>query len=243
MDKKILFDGDVLAYRCAWSENESTAEQAVLKLEELISSVIGEVDPWGTKSNRFFFLTGKGNFRNEIAKTAVYKGNRKDQPKPQHLALLREHMLLKYDAILSENCEADDMIGIFANRFGYDNVVIVSIDKDFEQIPTTIFNPSRWEWKTVDTWTATKNLYKQILMGDTVDNIVGIFRVGPVKAEKLLEGCDSEVALYNACVDAYDTGKYGGEIDTYFKAKERVHENAQLLYILREPDKMWTPPT
>jgi 5'-3' exonuclease len=139
-------------------------------------------------------------------------------------------MIMKYDAILSENCEADDMIGIYANRFGYDNVVIVSVDKDFEQIPTTIFNPSKWEWKTVDIWTATKILYKQILTGDAADNIKGLLRVGPVKADKLLEGLTEEKDLYEAVVKAYDGDK------------GRVLENARLLWLRREEGQMWQPP-
>ena len=237
MTKYTLYDGDVLCYRSAWSEKDSTEDQAIMKLDELISNIIGEVDAWGTKSHRKFFLTGRGNFRHDIAKTAVYKGNRKDTPKPVHLGALRQHLILHYDAIVSEGCEADDLIAIWSNRLGYDNVVIVSIDKDFEQIPTTIFNPTKWEWKTIDPWTATKNFYKQILMGDRVDNIIGIYNVGPVKSEKILATCDSEKALYWACVEAYGETELGD-----CTAEERVLENGRLLWIQRKPDQLWQPP-
>lgn len=242
MDKYILFDADVLCYRCAWSEQDSTEEEAKLKLDELIGQIIGEVDPWGTKRNRRFFLTGKGNFRYDIAKTAIYKANRKDTEKPKHFGALKDYLCVKYDALITEGHEADDAIGIMANYFGYSNCIIVSIDKDFEQIPTTIFNPSKWEFKEVDEWTATKNFYKQILTGDRVDNIIGIYGIGPAKAEKILAGCDNEKALYNACVDAYDNGKYGGDISTYELAKERVLENGRLLWIQRYPGELWEPP-
>lgn len=238
MSKYILFDGDVLVYRCAWSEQESDEDQAKLKLDELISNIIQEVDPYGTSKNRKFFLTGRGNFRYDIAKTAVYKGNRKDTEKPKHLGTLREYLMLKYDALVTEGYEADDAIGIHANYYGYENVVVVSIDKDFEQLPTTLFNPSKWEWKTVDKWTATKNFYKQILTGDRVDNIIGIYGIGPAKAEKLLAGCDSEKALYNACYDAYET--FGSE--TTKAAGERVLENGRLLWIQRTLGELWQPP-
>ena len=237
MNKYILFDADVLVYRCAWAEQESSEEEAKLKLDELIGNIINEVDPWGTSKNRKFFLTGKGNFRHEIAKTAVYKGNRKEVEKPVHFSALRNYLMLKYDALVTEGCEADDAIGIHANYYGYDNVVIVSIDKDFEQLPTTIFNPSKWEWKTVDTWTATKNFYKQILMGDRVDNIIGLYGIGPAKANAILEGCDSEKALYNSCFLAYL--KISDSVDG---AEERVLENARLLWIQRYTGEMWQPP-
>jgi 5'-3' exonuclease, N-terminal resolvase-like domain len=243
VDKYILFDADVLVYRCAWAEKDSDEATALLKMDELIGHIYEEVDPYGTSKNRKFFLTGKGNFRYDIAKTAVYKGNRKDTEKPKHFAALRDYLIFKYDAIVTQGCEADDAIGIHANYYGYDRVVIVSIDKDFEQLPTTIFNPSKWEWKTVDTWTATKNFYKQILMGDRVDNIIGLYGIGPVKAEKLLEGCDSEKALYAACVEAYYIPfliVYNE--DALGKAKERVLENARLLWIQRYNGELWEPP-
>ena len=238
MNKKLLFDGDVLVYRCAWSEQESDEDTAKAKLDELIGQIINEVDPYGSPSNRKFFLTGRGNFRNDIAKTAVYKGNRKATEKPIHFQTLREWLISQYDATVTEGYEADDAIAIMANYFGYDNVVVISIDKDFEQLPTTIFNPSKWEWKTVDPWTATKNFYKQILTGDRVDNIIGLHGIGPVKAEKLLEGCDSEKALYWACVEAYNIAQQSG-LDA---AQERVLENGRLLWIQRYVGELWEPP-
>lgn len=244
MSKKILLDGDVIAYRCAWSEKDTTDEdQVLLKVEELLSNIRGAVDPWGVDSDTLVFLTGKGNYRYDIAKTAVYKGNRKDTPKPQHLGLIREHLILEHDAIVSEDCEADDLIGIHSTHFGYDKSIIVSIDKDFEQIPTTIFNPTKWEFKTIDPWTATKNFYKQILMGDIVDNIIGLWRIGPVKADEILSICDSEKALYAACLDAYMSNvKPNTERYTLDVAKERVLENARLLWIQREYGELWQPP-
>lgn len=242
MTKYILFDGDVLVYRCAWSEQDSDEATALLKMDELIGHIVEEIDPWGTKRSRKFFLTGKGNFRHDIAKTAVYKGNRKDVEKPKHFAALRDYLMLKYDAIVTQGCEADDAIGIHATYYGYDNVVIVSIDKDFEQLPTTIFNPTKWEYKTVDGWTATKNFYKQILMGDRVDNIIGIYGIGPVKADKLLASCDSEKALYWVCVEEYLKAMMPNDFNDMIVAQERVLENARLLWIQRYNGELWQPP-
>jgi 5'-3' exonuclease len=238
MNKYTLYDGDVLVYWSAWAEQESDTETAKLKLDELIGHIIEEVDPYGTKTHRKFFITGKNNFRHDIAKTAVYKGNRKDTEKPRHYQALRNHLMLRYDALVTEGCEADDAIGIYANYYGYDKVIIVSIDKDFEQIPTTIFNPSKWTWKTVEPWEANKNFYKQILMGDRVDNIIGIYGIGPVKAEKILSVCDSEASLYWACVEAYGETALGD-----VTAEERVLENGRLLYIQRYPGQLWEPPS
>jgi hypothetical protein len=45
-----------------------------------------------------------------------------------------------------------------------------------------------------------------------------------------LQECEDELALYKACVDAYD----GDE--------ERVLENAQLLWLRRYEGQTWEPP-
>ena len=68
------------------------------------------------------------------------------------------------------------------------------------------------------------------MTGDAADNIKGIFKVGPVKADKILEGITEEKDLYEAVVKAYDGDK------------ERVLENARLLWLRREEGQMWQPP-
>jgi 5'-3' exonuclease len=75
-----------------------------------------------------------------------------------------------------------------------------------------------------------KFFYKQILMGDSADNIIGLYKVGPVKADKILDGIDTEVGLWDAVVKAYD----GNE--------ERVLENARLLWLQRYHGEVWQPP-
>jgi DNA polymerase-1 len=71
--------------------------------------------------------------------------------------------------------------------------------------------------------------YKQILMGDKADNIVGIKGVGPVKADKMLAKATTESELYAVCLEALGA--------------ERTLENGQLLWLRREPNQMWTPPS
>lgn len=238
MNKLILVDGDILTYRCAFAEKDKPADEAFLKMEELLSNIWEEVDPYGYSSNRKIFLTGSGNYRHDIAKTAVYKGNRKDTPKPEHLQGLRNYLILQHNAIVVDGAEADDAIATWATQAGVGNFVIVSTDKDFNQVPGTIFNPGKWQWQETDTWTATKNFYLQVLTGDTVDNIIGIYGIGPAKANKLILGCDSEKALFNACVEAYiNLAKLPSDV-----AYARVVENGQLLWLQREKHQIWEPP-
>ena len=175
------------------------------------------------------YLTGKGNFRNEIAKSHVYKGNRKSVQKPRHLQHARDYMHGKYEAIISQGEEADDLIAIEATRLGHD-ACVASIDKDMLQIPCWHFNIVKGTYERVTPDGGMKFFYTQILTGDTADNIKGLFRVGPKKAEKILDGAVSEEELWDRVVKAYD----GDE--------ERIVENARLLWLRREVGEIWLPP-
>ncbi len=65
--------------------------------------------------------------------------------------------------------------------------------------------------------------------GDAADNIKGLYRVGPKKAEKILDGLVKEEDLWDAVLKAYDGDR------------ERVIENARLLGLRREEGELWQP--
>lgn len=54
-----------------------------------------------------FFLTGRGNFRDQVATRVAYKSNRK-QPKPYHFANVRHYLIGQYQARVANGWEADD---------------------------------------------------------------------------------------------------------------------------------------
>ena len=220
-----LIDSDILCYRIGFATNEETENTAIetmaVFLEDLV--LFDLLDTEGYE----LFLTGKTNFRNDIAVTAPYKGNRTGKEKPKHLPLLREYLVKSWAASVSVDQEADDDIAIRATELG-DDALIVSLDKDFLQVPTWHYNFVKKEKKYVTAQEGLHFFYKQILMGDSADNIKGLHRVGPVKAEKMLEGLQTEVEMYRCCVEAMGA--------------ERVLENARLLWLRRTYDEMWQPP-
>lgn len=172
------------------------------------------------------WITGKTNFRFEVATTVPYKGNRKDAPKPKHYDALRNH-LMKLGAEMSDGEEADDAVAIASTKGNY---WIVHVDKDLDQLPGWHYNPVKDEEYYVTEFEGLYSFYKQILTGDRVDNIEGLRGIGPVKADKILKDCTTERELYEACLKAYD-----GNTD-------RVLENGRLLWLRREPNQMWQPP-
>jgi len=227
--RKVLIDGDIVAYRSAFATQDLFPKDAEEKAEILLDYILEETLEFPTPDQYEIYLTGSGNFRHQIAKSYEYKGNRKSAEKPIHLYHIRQYMVDKFDAIVSEGEEADDLIAIEATRLGPDTVV-ASIDKDMLQIPCHHFNFGKNEWKTVDEWSGLQFFYNQILTGDRADNIVGLYRVGPVKATKILSEAKTEKDLWEACVKAYD-----GDVD-------RVIENARLLWLRRKEGEIWQPP-
>lgn len=220
-----LIDGDPLCYRAAAACENETLEVAKYRLDGLYSDTIMLCDHDDIFYNDWkIFVTGKGNFREQIATTAVYKGNR-SAPKPKHLYKLRDYSVERWKAMKSIDQEADDDI-VIAKQ---DGDIICSVDKDFKQSAGWHYNYVKREHFYVNEDEAIRFFYSQILMGDSADNIIGIYKVGPVKASKMLKDCTTEKEMYNVCVEAYDSA-------------ERVLENARLLWLRRHENEMWEPP-
>lgn len=221
-----LIDADILVYRIGFASEEDAESYAKARMCEFLEDMIlfngfGEYEA---------YLTGGGNFRKEVAKTAEYKGNRK-APKPKHYDVLRDYLVEKWGAKVIEGQEADDEIGIEAYARDVETYTICSIDKDLDMLRGQHYNFVKDLFYDVTEEEAIFNFYKQILTGDRVDNIIGLKGIGDVKAKRILEECKDENEMYLAVLKAYD----GDE--------QRVLENGQLLWIRREPNQIWLPPS
>lgn len=224
-----LIDADIVAYRAAAACETESLQTAIRTTDSVLVDALLFCD----YEDRFYdkwklFLTGKDNFRYDIAKTAVYKGNRTG-PKPKHLQGVRKHMVDEWGAVICDGQEADDAIAIEATK-NKDRSVIISLDKDFKQIAGHLFLFVKKQHLFFSEEQAIRFFYMQILMGDKADNIMGIDGIGIVKSEKMLIDCANEVEMFNVCVEAYD-----GNVD-------RVIENARLLWLRREEGQIWNPP-
>jgi hypothetical protein len=222
---KALIDGDILVYRIGFASENEPESIAIARCSEFIEDLI-LFNGFGEYQG---YLTGKRNFRNEIAVTAPYKGNRKSA-KPKHYQLLRDYMESAWSFTMIEDQEADDAIGIAAYEMEVGEYCICSIDKDLDMLRGDHYNFVKDERYFITEEEGIKNFYKQLLMGDRVDNIIGIKGIGTVKAERLLKECKNENEMYLAILEAYDGNA------------ERVLENGRLLWIRREPNQIWTPP-
>jgi hypothetical protein len=222
---KALVDADILVYRFGFASEGDPAEFALARLSEFLDSLYITL-PVDTVEG---YLTGKGNFRNEVAVTAPYKGTRKAD-KPYHFGLLREYMQTSWGFIEVEGIEADDKLGIEAYKHEPEETIIVSLDKDLNMIRGNHYNFVKDEQYYITEEEGIRNFYLQMLTGDAVDNIIGLAGIGPVKSKKMLKDCKTEKEMYDVVLTAYDNNL------------DRVIENGRLLWILREEGQVWQPP-
>jgi len=228
--KIALIDADFLVYRIGFSTENEPVGIAKARLTEWLEDFIYV----NLKADHYLaWITGKSNYRYDIAKTVPYKGNRKDVLRPKHYEALREHLVKRHEAIITVGEEADDAVAIESTKL-LDNCWIVHVDKDLDQLQGWHYNPVRDERYYVNEFEGLRNFYKQILMGDRIDNIEGLHGIGPKKAEKALKDCKNEQDLYKAVCDMYE--EHGVEY-------ERITENGQLLWLRRKEGELWQPPS
>jgi L-rhamnose isomerase len=219
-----LIDADSLIYAVGFSSNDVDEALAISRLEATMVELCMDLECDDYKG----FLTGKGNFRNDIAVTAPYKGQRVAD-KPVHYKALREHLVNSWGFTVTEGIEADDAVGIAAYALEEDESIMVHIDKDLNQFRGHHYNYRKKEKYYVSEFAGLVSFYTQILTGDRIDNIVGLKGIGPAKAAKILKDCTNEQELIEAVLKAYDGDK------------DRVLENGKLLWLQRYEGDVWTP--
>jgi hypothetical protein len=235
-----LIDSDSLCYAVGFSSNDVDEALAVSRLESTMVELCMDIHCDDYKG----FLTGKGNFRNDIAKTVPYKGTRPSE-KPVHLQALRDHLVTSWGFVVVDGIEADDAVGIAAYELEEDESIMVHIDKDLNQFRGHHYNYRKKEKYYVSEFAGWYSFYLQILTGDRIDNIEGLKGIGPAKGAKILKDCTTVEELYEAVLKAYqkhyDEENIGLK-NSVSKACDRVHENAHLLYLQRKEGDVWQPP-
>jgi len=192
-----LIDADIMLYRAAWKHEGGSVEEAFETIDAMFEHIFYVTHCTGYLG----FLTGRSNFRKEIAVTKPYKGNRKDLILPEHFYAIREYLVETWECKVTEFIEADDAMGICQSEM--EDTIICSIDKDMLQIEGFHYNWNKNEVSLVDKESAERLFYKQILMGDSTDNIVGIPKVGDKTAEKILDKIENITMTEAICIEAY----------------------------------------
>lgn len=229
-----LVDADIVAYRSAASVEPSktrpergTLEIAIARCEDLMQRIMAET----TADSHMAFISGEENFRYAIDPT--YKANRRDVPRPLYLQDLREYLVVRWGAMVSDGIEADDNLGIYQT----DDSVICSIDKDLLQIPGRHFNFVRNEWYNIDEHAGWVNFYTQLIMGDKSDNIKGYDGLMRQVVPKFLLPVIQRIRESSSTFEMYQSVK-----QIYELGEDALFRNAQLLFIQRSEGDKWVVP-
>jgi len=213
----VLIDADLVCYRCAASVGDGAEDIAHARCDTLVRELIH------TTNSEYYtcFLTGQNNFRKQI--NPEYKANRKDTVPPQWLQSCRQFLVQEWNAIVSDGCEADDLLGITQTE----DSIIASLDKDLLMIPGNHYNWVNDEFTTTTPLDGLRCLYRQMLIGDRADNIFGVDGIGKVKAARIIDVLDDEQDMIETVFSLYK------------EDVERFIMNAQCLWILQREGETW----
>lgn len=223
----------------------TTVESALRELERKFKTDNLEVS---------YFLTGKGNFREDIATIAKYKGNRDSVPKPVHYQAIRDYFVDHWGAYIVEGIEADDEVSIRSweeYRTG-GKYVIATIDKDLDQIPGLHYDYKKHVFYDVDELDGEMFFYAQCIAGDATDNIKGCYRIGITKAKEMVDLWFDEAIenqwswrsyVWDMAVTLYEKNmeSYPDKYPEGMTAEEAALETARLVYMQKERDELWIP--
>ena len=212
-DNIALLDGDIILYSVCFPKKQTEEEIKLMgnQLDRTLDDVINEInnyliDVLVTTNCIFYkgFLSGK-SFRKDIATIKEYKGNR-TQEKPKYFYELKKYLIEQWGFYQDNELqyEADDLIAswnkIYKERNW--NPIIITIDKDMDQLSGNHYNPRKKEFYSISESQANYFLWNQIIVGDSTDNIKGIEGIGKIGASKILQNkLDHECKL--AVIDAY----------------------------------------
>ena len=217
MNPTLLIDADFFFYRAASAsemEQEYNPDLTVIvgdfrRGKRIVEQELDKLRSRFDTDDIVLFFTDSKNFRKDIDPN--YKGNRTKR-KPCGYLKLKNWGMETYPSLIMPTLEADDALGIASTSGDYSNFVLVSPDKDMQQIPCRIYNLKEEFTQTPED--AERKLYEQALTGDSTDGYSGCPTVGPKRAGIILDqakgkywpavvkaftdnGCTEEDALRN----------------------------------------------
>lgn len=238
----LIVDGDMLAYRAAfaseyetkWDDDHWTLLSSETEMKSEVERFFENLSKTLRSDDILPVFSPRENFRLDLF--PAYKANRKDKRKPLGLRWLVQWIQSKYNGIMAENMEADDLIGILCTR-NPTKTVAVSGDKDFGTLPVAWYNPLKDEKRMSSPQEAANFHLIQTLAGDSTDGYMGVKGVGVVTAKKLL---DKDGYTWDTVVKAYEKADM---------TEKDALLTARLAYILHDKDyneetkeiKLWEP--
>ncbi len=235
----LLVDADSLIFASCYRKRETpddelyytNIEDSRAKFDEQFMSIVNHLEEKYPIDKILTFSGSKGNFRKLI--TPKYKANRKKQELPPLLNEMHEFVKDHYDSIWGYGVETDDMVARYwkqiSDDIGRDEVMIVSIDKDYKQFPCLMYN-YHYKHKVIldiSEEEAMYNFYEQCIVGDTADNVNYFKGKGKKYAEKHFKDCTTKYQYTRKLYELFKQ-EYKG------KARQKYTECYHLLKLRTE---------
>jgi len=189
-----------------------------IDLEEAFShsydKLQGMLDETGCSDYELHFTRGRDNFRyTKVSRD--YKGNRTGRP-PYGLGMLKDMWSKAYpDKVFQHyEFEADDIV-VAKKKLNPDKYLLASVDKDvlntlegeaFNYYSSSLYDiPMKFIYTpAIDalTWH-----YKQVIMGDAGDNVIGIKGMGKVKTARLFKDVTTHKECWDIVVKLFEDEK------------------------------------
>lgn len=220
-----LLDGDLIAYRCAAScKPDDPLDIAIYRADKLTRDILQQTEA----ANYLLFISDKTNFRYIIY--PEYKATRQNIERPRWLGETKEFLLSEWKGILTKDVEADDELAMHQTE----DTIICSLDKDLRMVKGRHFSweiaGPNWirpaEFFEVSFVGGVCTFFKQMLIGDTSDNIIGVNRIGSKTADKLLNTDMSFQEMFKIVYEKYDDPK-------------RFAVNATCLWMMHKRGETW----
>lgn len=202
--RTVLIDSDILRYSHGSIEMRhpflegafvpAPAEHICKLVDQVIASTTKACDT----TEYLCILSGKGNFRKDVAKQVEYKGNRDpSKSRPYHYDTITEHIVKNHPFVIVDGHEADDYMGYVQygdwKRHAFDRLTEIYEEVDPDKLVTIIASRDK-DLRTIQGWhyswgcgkkqpekplyyispsVGMHQFFYQMLIGDSTDNIVG----------------------------------------------------------------------
>ena len=235
----LLIDADSLIFASCYRKRETPDDELYYtdiedsrnKFDQQFMKIVNDLEEKYPIDKVLTFSGSKGNFRKLITKK--YKANRKKQELPPLLDDMHQFVKDHYDSIWGYGVETDDMVARYwkqiSDDIGKDEVMIVSIDKDYKQFPCLMYNYhyKHKEILDISEEEAMYNFYEQMIVGDTADNVNYFKGKGKKFAEKHFKDCTTKYQYTRKLYELFKQ-EYKG------KARQKFTECYHLLKLRTE---------